>query len=129
MAVALAIVLLSGDGDGFRVYRETLQTLREGVRDAVPEAPERRAALDAVDRLEAAVTEHWDDLRAAGDCVEAADRRYAATLDDYGRCRRRFDAAFSTAAERYVEARASLDATVPDAVWADVEASVRKAVE
>ena len=86
VALATAIMMLSGEGDDTRAIAMLLAGLREAITTYVPATERRTRALDAVADFELLFTQHREDLKVFGACVEAADRDYRATRASYEAC-------------------------------------------
>lgn len=86
VALATAIMVLSGEGDDTRAIAVLLAGLREAIGARVPDEPRRADALRAVTTFEQAFAKHRRELQEFGACVEAADRKYRATAADYAAC-------------------------------------------
>lgn len=105
VALATAIMMLSGEGDDTRAIASLLAGLRDAIATHVPAEPRRTRALGAVEDFERLFEKHRHDLAAFGACVEAADRDYHADRATYDAC------AQPLAAER-VTLRHAIDAVV-----------------
>jgi len=86
IALATAIMMLSGEGDDTRAIAALLAGLREAIAAHVPAEAQRTRALRAVAEFEQAFGKHRQDLQAFGACVEAADRDYRASRARYDAC-------------------------------------------
>lgn len=86
VALATAIMMLSGEGDDTRAIAALLAGLRQAIAEYVPASPRREEALRALTGFEQAFATHRRDLQVFGKCVEAVDHRYAATQADYAAC-------------------------------------------
>jgi hypothetical protein len=92
VALATAIMMLSGEGDDTRAIAALLASLRQAITQLVPDAGRRAQALRAVTTFEQTFENHRRELQAFGKCVEAADRKYQATRADYAACGERVEA-------------------------------------
>jgi hypothetical protein len=86
VALATAIMMLSGEGDDTRAIGVLLAGLRDAITQTLPASPRRAQALAAVSEFERAFAAHRQGLQEFGKCVEAADRTYHATRADYTAC-------------------------------------------
>lgn len=86
VALATAIMLLSGDGDDTRAIRDLLAALRQQIPIEIQEPERARAALHGIDLLEETFRTHRARLHDYTECVQKADQLYAATEDDYLAC-------------------------------------------
>lgn len=92
VALATAIMMLSGEGDDTRAIAALLEGLRQAITQSVPASPRRANALEAVATFEQTFATHRLELQAFGKCVEAADRNYRSTQADYAACGARVEA-------------------------------------
>ncbi|HEY6077490.1 MAG TPA: hypothetical protein VIW29_01725 [Polyangiaceae bacterium] len=92
VALATAIMMLSGEGDDSRAILALLAGLRQAITQHVPAEDRRSRALLAVTAFEQTFAHHRFELQAFGKCVEAADRKYQATRADYDACAARIAA-------------------------------------
>src|SRR5204863_7055499 len=72
----------------------------------------RDRAIDAVGQLELEFKDHREELESFGDCVEAVDRKYDATQQDYDACEARIEDARARLGERLREVRGEYDAAL-----------------
>jgi hypothetical protein len=86
VALATAIMMLSGEGDDTRAIAALIAGLREAITQSVADASRRAEAIRAVSELERAFATHRHELQSFGACVEAVDRNYRATPADYTAC-------------------------------------------
>ena len=115
VALATAIMMLSGEGDDVRAIAELIAGLREAIAVHVEDDTRRARALDAVGRFEVEFTRHREELQTFGDCVEAADREYGATQEDYDACEASIEAERIRLGERLEEVHREYEAAVePD---------------
>jgi hypothetical protein len=124
VALATAIMMLSGEGDDTRAIAMLLGGLREAINAYVPASERRTRALDAVADFELLFTKHREELVVFGACVEAADRDYHATQASYDACLRPIEA-------RRVELRDGLRTVIGEyqsALSAEERAKVTEAV-
>jgi hypothetical protein len=92
VALATAIMMLSGEGDDTRAISALLTGVRQAIAAQVPDEARRAAALHAVTEFEQAFDKQRHELHAFGVCVEAADREYRATAAQYAACVQRVEA-------------------------------------
>jgi len=132
VALATAIMMLSGEGDDTRAILLLLTQLRQAVTANVVELSRREQALKAIARVEEAFKKHREELRVVGACIEAVDRRYGATQHDYDECAAGLPARRAALSESLSEARSTYEevlqpaerARIADAVAAVPEAWV-----
>jgi hypothetical protein len=91
VALATAIMVLSGEGDDTRAIAMLLAGMRQAITEHVPDEPRRADALRALEAFEQAFAKHRQELQQFGVCVEAADREYRATHADYAACAQRVE--------------------------------------
>ncbi|HKO90831.1 MAG TPA: hypothetical protein VJU61_06760 [Polyangiaceae bacterium] len=106
IALATAIMMLSGEGDDTRAIAALLAGLRQAIAAHVPAEAERARALRAVTDFEQIFDKHRQDLQSFGSCVEACDRDYRANRASYDACAQPLEAARVTlghALERVIE--------------------------
>jgi hypothetical protein len=96
VALATAIMMLSGEGDDTRAITALLAGVRQAVAAHVPDQARRTDALRAVALFEQAFVKHRHELQEFGRCVDAADRKYRATGADYAACVERIEAQRAT---------------------------------
>jgi hypothetical protein len=92
VALATAIMMLSGEGDDVRAIALLIAGLRQSIYVHVDDETRRARALDAVGRFESEFARHRKELERFGQCVETADRKYGATRADYTACEARVEA-------------------------------------
>jgi hypothetical protein len=92
VALATAIMVLSGEGDDTRAIAMLLAGMRQAIAEHVPAEPRREDALKAVTAFEQAFAKHREQLQQFGACVETADRKYSASHADYAACGQRLEA-------------------------------------
>lgn len=114
VALATAIMMLSGEGDDTRAILALLGGLRAAITQTVDAGPRRSRALDAVTRFERAFETHRALLKEFGACVEAADRKYGATRDDYAACSGKLEAGRPAISRAIEEAQRSYDDALDD---------------
>jgi hypothetical protein len=85
-ALSAFIMSITGKGDDTFVFRKTLDRLRDSVAADVRDAGRRHQAEATLDRAAAAFVRHRQRLNKVSQCLERADRTYAATVADYQRC-------------------------------------------
>src|SRR5436190_19838030 len=103
VALATAIMMLSGEGDDVRAVAALIAGLRQAISAHVEDEARRDRALDAVGQLELEFKDHREELESFGDCVEAVDRKYDATQQDYDACEARIEDARARLGERLRE--------------------------
>jgi hypothetical protein len=91
VALATAIMMLSGEGDDTRAILALITGLRQAITHTVPAEARREQALRAITEFEQAFTKHREQLQLFGKCLEAADRNYHATHADYEACSARLE--------------------------------------
>ena len=91
VALATAIMMLSGEGDDTRAILALLTGLRQAIAQTVPAEARREQALRAITQFEQAFAKHREELQVFGKCLEAADRNYHATRADYQACTARLE--------------------------------------
>ena len=115
VALATAIMMLSGEGDDVRAIAALVEGLQQSISVHVEDDARRARALDAVEDFATAFARHREELQAFGDCVEAVDRRYDATRADYDACEGRVEADRARLKERLVWVQREYEAAVePD---------------
>ena len=92
VALATAIMMLSGEGDDTRAIAALIAGLREAITQGVADSSRRAEAIRAVSEFEQAFATHRQELQSFGACVQAADRNYRATSADYTACSDRVEA-------------------------------------
>ena len=124
VALATAIMMLSGEGDDVRAVAALIAGLREAISLHVENEARRDRALDAVGELELEFKDHREELESFGDCVEAVDRKYDATQQDYDACESRIDDARARLGERLRALRREYDAALEPAERAQIAQDV-----
>jgi hypothetical protein len=86
VALSAFIMSLTGEGDDTFVIRTFLARAREAVVEQVHDAARQRRAIEALDRTSQAFARHRERTGKISDCIERADRKYAASAADYQAC-------------------------------------------
>jgi hypothetical protein len=92
IALATAIMMLSGEGDDTRAISAVIAGLRDAIPHLATGSAEKAKALRAVAEFEQAFATHRAELRVFGQCVDDADRDYRATHASYAACSDRVEA-------------------------------------
>src|SRR5687768_16524304 len=92
IALATAIMMLSGEGDDTRAISAVIAGLRDAITHLGTGSVEKAEALRAVAQFEQAFATHRSELRVFGQCVDDADRNYRATHASYTACSDRVEA-------------------------------------
>jgi len=100
VALSAFIMSLTGEGDDTFVIRSFLARARESVGEHVHDAVRQRQALETLDRTSKAFREHRKRTDKISQCIEQADRKYAASAEDYQRCLTDVGPAWDAAAEQ-----------------------------
>ena len=93
---------LTGEGDDTFVVRTFLERAREAVSEHVHDAARQRQALDTLERTSKAFRHHRQRTGKISECIERADRKYAASAEDYQRCLDDVAPAWDAAAETLI---------------------------
>jgi len=102
IALSAFIMTLTGEGDDTFVVRRFLDRAREAVSEHVQDAARQRQALDALERTSKAFREHRTRTAKISQCIEQADRKFAASAADYQRCLTDVAPAWDAAAEELI---------------------------
>jgi hypothetical protein len=102
IALSAFIMTLTGEGDDTFVIRTFLDRAREAVAEHVHDAARQRQALEALERTSKAFRQHRERTGKISECIEQADRNYAASAADYQRCLSDVEPAWNAAAERLI---------------------------
>jgi hypothetical protein len=129
VALATAIMMLSGEGDDARAIGLLIAGLRDAITQTVPASPRQAEALGAVSAFEQAFVTHRHELQEFGKCVEAADRNYRATHADYQACEDRIDAQRATLRHALETAQHDYDAALTPGERAQVLEAVTRRPE
>lgn len=86
VALATAIMLLSGDGDDTRIIVDLIAALRQQISLTVGEPKRAAKALRGIDLLEQSFKAHRSRLNEYMECVTKVDHNFSATEADYARC-------------------------------------------
>jgi len=86
VALSAFIMSLTGEGDDTFVVRAFLARAREAVTEQVHDAARQRQALQALDRTSKAFARHRERTAKISECIERADRNFAASAADYQAC-------------------------------------------
>jgi hypothetical protein len=129
VALATAIMVLSGEGDDTRAIAALLAGMRQAIADRVPEEPRKTGALRALAEFEQAFAQHRKELQAFGVCVEAADRKYRANAADYAACSAPLEAQRVTLRETLAGVQREYEAALSPVERAAILASVSELPE
>jgi hypothetical protein len=124
VALATAIMMLSGEGDDTRAITSLLAGMRQAIAAQVPDEARRVGPLRAMARFEQAFAKHRHELQEFGVCVEAADRKYRATRAEYAACAQRVEAQRVTLREALASAQREYEAALSVAERAAILDSV-----
>jgi hypothetical protein len=86
VALSAFIMSLTGEGDDTFVIRSFLERTREAVSEHVHDAARQHQALETLERTSKAFRQHRKRTDKISECIEQADRKYAASAADYQRC-------------------------------------------
>jgi len=99
IALSAFIMTLTGEGDDTFVVRRFLDRARDAVSEHVHDAARKHDALAALERTAQAFRKHRVRTAEISQCIERADRKFAATAEDYQRCLSDVTPAWDAAAE------------------------------
>ena len=102
VALSTLIMSLTGEGDDTYAIRAFFERSRDAVEAQVKDAARQRAALATLDRTARAFERHRERVSKISQCIERADRRYAAVAADYERCLTDVEPAWSAAGEELI---------------------------
>jgi hypothetical protein len=102
IALSALIMSLTGEGDDTFVVRAFLERAREAVSEHVHDPVRQRQALETLGRTSQAFARHRRRTGKVSECIEQADRKYAATAVDYERCLSDVAPAWDAAAEELI---------------------------
>jgi len=102
IALSAFIMTLTGEGDDTFALRRFLDRASDAVNEQVQDAGRKRQALDALDRTSKAFRRHRERTAKISECIERADREYAASAEDYQRCLTDVGPAWDAAAEQLI---------------------------
>jgi hypothetical protein len=102
VALSALIMSLTGEGDDTFVVRAFLDRAREAVSEHVYDLTRRRQALETLDRASKAFRQHRKRAGKISQCIEQADREYAASAEDYQRCLADVGPAWDEAADQLI---------------------------
>ena len=102
IALSAFIMSLTGEGDDTFVIRTFLARARESVSEHVHDPVRQREALETLERASQAFAQHRKRTGKVSDCIEQADRKYAASAADYQRCLVDVAPAWDDAAEQLI---------------------------
>ena len=102
IALSAFIMTLTGEGDDTFALRRFLDRASDAVNEQVQDAGRKRQALDALDRTSKAFRRHRERTAKISECIERADRKYAASAEDYQRCLSDVGPAWDAAAEQLI---------------------------
>jgi hypothetical protein len=124
VALATAIMMLSGEGDDVRAIAFLIAGLRQSVTQHVADEPRRTRALDAIGRFEKEFARHREELARFGECVETADRNYRATRADYAACEAAVETERARLARTLDEVRGDYEAALEPGERAEIARDV-----
>ena len=124
VALATAIMMLSGEGDDTRAISTLLAGMRQAIEAQVADAPRRKGALEALASFERAFAKHRYALQDFGTCVERADRDYHATSADYAACEERVEQQRATLRATLEQVQQRYDSALLPAERAEIVAQV-----
>jgi hypothetical protein len=102
IALSALIMSLTGEGDDTYFVRTFFDRARDSVSEHVHDAARQRAALATLERTSKAFGQHRKRTGQVSECIEQADRRYAASAEDYQRCLSDVTPAWDAAAEELI---------------------------
>jgi hypothetical protein len=102
IALSALIMSLTGEGDDTYFVRTFFDRARDSVSEHVHDAVRKQAALDTLASTSKAFAEHRKRTGKVSECIEQADRRYAASIEDYQRCLGDVTPAWDAAAEELI---------------------------
>lgn len=102
IALSALIMTLTGEGDDTFALRRFLDRASEAVSEQVHDAARKQQALAALDRTSKAFRRHRERTAKISECIEQADRNYAASAADYQRCLTDVEPAWDAAAEQLI---------------------------
>lgn len=102
VALSAFIMTLTGEGDDTFALRRFLDRASEAVSEQVQDAGRKQKALDVLDRTSKAFRRHRERTAKISECIEQADRKYAASAADYQRCLTDVGPAWDAAAEQLI---------------------------
>jgi len=126
VALSALIMSLTGEGDDTFVIREFLSRARESVDEHVHDPVRQRRALETLERTSKAFAQHRKRAAKISDCIEQADRKYAASAADYQSCLEDVAPAWDAAAEQLLELSADFRRTLTPAELAAVRRDAEK---
>ena len=102
VALSALIMSLTGEGDDTFVVRGFIERARESVSEHVQDRTRQLQALEILDRTSKAFRRHRLRTGKISECIEQADRKYAASAADYQRCLGDVAPAWDAAAEELI---------------------------
>ncbi|MEI9938649.1 MAG: hypothetical protein WDO69_15635 [Pseudomonadota bacterium] len=102
IALSAFIMSLTGEGDDTFVIRAFLARARDSVSEHVHDPVRQRQALETLERTSKAFAQHRKRTNKISECIEQADRKYAASAADYQRCLSDVAPAWDAAAEQLI---------------------------
>jgi len=102
VALSALIMSLTGEGDDTFLVRAFLDRASEAVTEHVQDATRQRQALEIIERASKSFHQHRERAGRIGECIEKADRNYAASAADYERCLSDLMPAWDAAAEALI---------------------------
>lgn len=86
VGLSVLIMSMTGLGDDTRLFLHFVKQMQLAATEEIP-APDRRAkVVSAMDDFREDFYEHRARLGKVGDCIEALDRSYSVTLEQYEAC-------------------------------------------
>src|SRR3954463_11624367 len=102
VALSALIMSLTGEGDDTFVIRRFLDSAHDAVTEHVHDPVRQRQALETIQRTSKAFRQHRKRTAKVSDCIEQADRDYAASAADYEHCLDDVAPAWDAAAEQLI---------------------------
>jgi hypothetical protein len=102
VALSAFIMSLTGEGDDTYLIRRFLDRAREAVSEHVHDPARQRQALETLERSSKAFYQHRKRAGKVSECIDQADRKYAASAADYQRCLEDVAPAWDAAAEQLI---------------------------
>jgi hypothetical protein len=102
IALSAFIMSLTGEGDDTFAIRAYLERVRESVSEHIHDPARQRQALETLERMSNSFAQHRKRTGKISECIEQADRKYAASAEDYQRCVSDVVPAWHAAAEELI---------------------------
>jgi len=102
VALSAFIMTLTGEGDDTFLIRRFLDRARDSVSEHVHDRVRQTQALATLERTSKAFARHRARTGKVSECIEQADRKYAASAADYERCLSDVGPAWDAAAEELI---------------------------